>query len=478
MSAPRRVLAVLFFGVLIAALDIAIVGPALPALQDAFDVDRRTIAWVFNVFVLANLVSIPLMSRLADRFGRRTLFTADVLLFGLGATIVGSATSFPMLLVGRGVQGMAAAGIFPAASAVVGDTFAPEKHGRALGVLGAVYGVAFVIGPILAGIVLSVASWSWLFWLSAPLALLVAGLGWVVLPATAAPGDEPLDVSGMATIGVLLAALAYGVNQIDTQAVMASLLRPEVGLALLLAAALVPVFIRIERRVADPLLRLELFTSRQVQIASALAAGAGLTEAAFIFFPDLAVAAFGVADATASFMLLPLVIAVAIASPVAGRVLDRVGSRPIVLTGALLLAAGFAVMGAVPADRVAFYGGSIAIGFGLACLLGSSLSYILLRESSAAERTVAQGVIALFLGIGQLLGGAIIGAVAESGPSGVAGYAQAFLLIAGIAGGLALLATRLKGRAAEQEAAVAVGDSQPANDPASGPHERSKEENK
>jgi MFS family permease len=277
---------------------------------------------------------------------------------------------------------------------------------------------------------------------------------------------------------VLLAALAYGVNQIDTQAVMASLLRPEVGLALLLAAALVPVFIRIERRVADPLLRLELFTSRQVQIASALAAGAGLTEAAFIFFPDLAVAAFGVADATASFMLLPLVIAVAIASPVAGRVLDRVGSRPIVLTGALLLAAGFAVMGAVPADRVAFYGGSIAIGFGLACLLGSSLSYILLRESSAAERTVAQGVIALFLGIGQLLGGAIIGAVAESGPSGVAGYAQAFLLIAGIAGGLALLATRLKGRAAEQEAAVAVGDSQPANDPASGPYERSKEENK
>lgn len=467
MSGPRRVLAVLFFGVLIAALDIAIVGPALPALQEAFDVDRRTIAWVFNVFVLLNLVSIPLMSRLADRFGRRTLFTVDVLLFGAGAAIVGSATSFSMLLVGRGVQGMAAAGIFPAASAVVGDTFAPEKHGRALGVLGAVYGVAFVIGPIFAGIVLSVASWSWLFWMSVPLALLVAGLGWAVLPATSAPGDQPLDLGGMVTIGVLLAALAYGVNQIDTQAVGASLLSWEVGPMLLLAVALVPVFIRIERGVADPLLRLELFTSRQVQIASALAVGAGLTEAAFIFFPDLAVAGFGVAESTASFMLLPLVIAVAIGSPVAGRVLDRVGSRRVVLVGTGLLATGFAVMGAVPADRIAFYGGSIAIGFGLACLLGSSLSYILLRESSAKERTVAQGVIALFLGVGQLLGGALIGAVAESGPSGVAGYAQAFLLIAGIALGLVLLAAQLKGRDAER-AAETPATEPPSDDEAQG----------
>lgn len=445
MSTPRRVLAVLFFGVLIAALDIAIVGPALPALQDAFDVDRRTIAWVFNVFVLANLVSIPLMSRLADLFGRRTLFTVDVLLFGAGAVLVGASTSFPMLLVGRAVQGMAAAGIFPAASAVVGDTFPPEKHGRALGVLGAVYGVAFVIGPIFAGIVLSVTSWSWLFWLTALLAVGVAGIGWRVLPATQADGDERLDVAGMITIGVLLAALAYGVNRIDTQAVWASLLAPETGLLLVVAAVLVPVFIRIERRAADPLLRLDLFTSRQVRIASALAVGAGLTEAAFIFFPDLAVAAFGVSKSTASFMLLPLVIAVAIASPIAGRLLDRVGVRRIVLAGTGLLTLGFGVMGGLPVDRVTFYGGSVAIGFGLACLLGSSLSYILLQESSAAERTVAQGVIALFLGVGQLLGGALIGAVAESGPQGGAGYAQAFLLIAGVAVALLGIATQLRG---------------------------------
>lgn len=449
-TSSRRILLVLFLGVLMAALDIALVGPALPALREAFGLGKRTVAWVFNVFVLLSLVGIPLMSRLADVFGRRTLFAADVALFGGGSLVVALAPSFTVLLVGRGIQGLAASGIFPAASAVVGDVFPVERRGRALGVLGAVYGVAFVIGPVIAGILLNVAGWSWLFLLNLPMAAFVAGLGLHLLPASRPDMEQALDGRGIVTLGVLLLALAYGVNQIDTQQLGASLMSLEVGPLLLGALCLVPIFIGVERRASDPLLRLELFSSRQVQIASALAFGAGLSEAAFIFFPDLAVAAFGVSASAASFMLLPLVGSVAVGSPVAGRVLDRVGSRAVVVSGTALLTGGFGLVGSVPGHRVAFYGGSVAIGLGLACLLGSSLSYILLTESRAAERTVAQGVISLFLGIGQLMGGAFIGAVAESTPSGVAGYANAFLMIMGIALGLTLLALGLKGRRAEQ----------------------------
>ena len=454
-DSPRRILLVLFTGVLMAALDIAIVGPALPALRDAFGVDKRTIAWVFNVFVLFNLVGIPLMSRLADVFGRRTLFVTDVVLFGAGSLIVALAPSLTVLLVGRGVQGLAAAGIFPAASAVIGDTFPTERRGRALGVLGAVYGIAFVIGPILAGVLLSVASWPWLFLINLPIAAVVAAFGWRILPATSGEGEQALDGLGIAVLGTGLIALAFGINQVDTQALVSSLLSWRVGPFLLGAALLLPVFLWVERRASDPLLRLGLFRSRQVGIASALAFGAGLTEAAFIFFPDLAVAAFDVSDSVASFMLLPLVGAVAISSPVAGRILDRVGSRAIVISGSALLVIGFALIGAVPGSRVVFYGGSVAIGGGLACLLGSSLSYILLAESTASERTVAQGVISLFLGIGQLVGGAFIGAVAESGTTALGGYTLALQIIAGIAAVLTLLSFALKGRAAEQAASEA-----------------------
>ncbi len=444
----RRVLPILFLGVLMAALDIAIVGPALPAIQEAFGVSERDIAWVFTTFVLFNLVGLPLMARLSDVFGRRRVYTFDVLLFGAGSLAVALAPSFGLLLAGRAVQGVAASGIFPVASAVVGDTFAPEQRGRALGVLGAVYGVAFILGPMIAGILLQV-GWPWLFLVNVPVAVVVALVGARRLPATRPETPRPLDARGIVTLGVLLAALTYAITRIDTSALLASLVSPAVGPWLLLALVLLPLFVRIERRAADPLVRLSLFGNRQVVLAALLAGGAGLTEAAFIFFPALAVAAFGVTKSAASFMLLPLVFAVAVGSPLCGRVLDRVGSRAVVLAGTACLTLGLLAVGLFPAVRFCFYAGSVGIGLGLAALLGSALSYILLNETRAEERTVGQGISTLSISVGQLMGGALIGAVAASGTDAVAGYGAAFLAIAGVAFVLMLLAFGLKKRTAE-----------------------------
>lgn len=446
--APKRVLPILFLGVLMAALDIAIVGPALPAIRETFDVDERSIAWVFNTFVLFNLIGLGLMAKLSDVFGRRLVYTVDVLIFGGGSLVVALSPSFEVLLVGRAMQGIAASGIFPVASAVIGDTFAPERRGRMLGILGSVYGVAFIIGPIIAGILLQV-GWPWLFGINIPLAVLIAVLGYRKLPATRRPGAKQLDWMGIGVLAVMLGSLAYGINQVDTTAFIASVSSLAVWPFLLVALVLLPVFIWNERRAADPLLRLSLFQNRQVVLAALLAGGAGMTEAAFIFFPALAVAAFGVTKSTASFMLLPLVFAVAIGSPLAGRVLDRVGSRAIVLIGSTCLAIGLALVGLFPAEKMVFYGGSVFIGFGLAALLGSALSYILLNEARAEERTVAQGISTLAISIGQLMGGALIGAVAASGDEAVAGYAGAFLTISAIALVLTLLALGLKKRVVE-----------------------------
>ncbi len=204
------------------ALDIAIVGPALPAIREDFGVSDRAIAWVFSVFVLFNLVGLPLMARLADVFGRRTVYTVDILLFGVGSLVVALSPSFTVLLIGRAVQGVAASGIFPVASAVIGDLFPPEKRGRMLGVLGSVYGIAFVIGPIIAGLLLNV-GWPWLFLINLPVALIVAGVGYFRLPETRPAQARGIDWGGIVTLGALLAALAYGINRIDTEAFIDSL---------------------------------------------------------------------------------------------------------------------------------------------------------------------------------------------------------------------------------------------------------------
>ena len=440
---PRRLLGVLFLGTLLAALDIALVGPALPALREAFALGERAVSWVFTAFVLANLAGLPVMAALSDRAGRRTVYLADVALFAVGTVVVVLAPSFEVLLAGRVVQGLGASGIFPVASAVVGDTFPPEKRGRAVGLLGAVFGVAFLVGPALGGIVLAFASWRWLFALTLPLAALVFVLSARTIPDTRAETPRPVDRAGISLLVVLLVALAFGLSGLDAGDLGASLAAPLVWGPLALAAALLAAFVAVERRAPAPLVRPALVARRHVQIACALAVGAGLVEATFVFLSAYAVQAFGVTKAEGSYLLLPLVLGVAVGSPLAGRLLDRVGARPVVTVGCVLVAIGLAVIAAGPALPVHVVG-TLLVGTGLAGLLGSSISYILLAEAEAEERTVAQGLSTLSLSVGQLVGGALVGAIAATAVAPVAGYRTAFALIAGVALLLALVAQGLR----------------------------------
>ena len=222
----NKVLLVLFLGVLMGALDIAIVAPALPSIQAFFGVGDRVLTWTFTIYVLFNLIGTPLMAKLSDTFGRRSIYTLDVTLFALGSLIVAlsPANLFAMLLVGRALQGFGAGGIFPVASAVIGDTFPPEKRGGALGLIGAVFGLAFLVGPILGGVILTFTGWQWLFIINLPIALAVIILGWRVLPVTHPATTRPFDWAGMLTLGVMLASLAFGLNQINVQNFFPSLL--------------------------------------------------------------------------------------------------------------------------------------------------------------------------------------------------------------------------------------------------------------
>lgn len=461
----NRILAVLFFGVLMAALDIAIIGPALPTIQQAFGVGERQIAWVFSIYVLMNLVSTPLMAKLSDIYGRRSVYVADVALFGLGSAVVMLSPSFAIVLLGRAIQGLGAGGIFPVASAVIGDTFPPEKRGSALGMIGAVFGLAFIVGPILGGILLLL-GWHWIFAINLPIAIILIVAAWRTLPTTRPAERQPFDWPGMLALAVLLAALAYGLNQIDTQEFVSSVLSLQVWPFLLLGLALVPIFWRLEHRAQDPIIRPDILESRQIKLASALSFGAGLGEVSVLFMPAMAVAAFAVSSSSASFMLMPLVLALFIGSPLAGRMLDRIGSRQVIIGGTACLALGTILMGLWGSSLVGYYSGSIFVGFGLAALLGAPIRYIMLNEATAQDRAAAQSVATVFTSVGQLVGAAVVGAIADS-IGGYAGYSAAFLAIGAVAVMLTALAMALKNRVQEQ-ASVAANRPDAALSPHSG----------
>lgn len=451
----NQVLLVLFLGVLMGALDIAIVAPALPAIQRFFAVDDRALTWTFTIYVLFNLIGTPLMAKLSDSFGRRPVYLLDVALFGLGSLVVAlsPATLFPVLLLGRAMQGFGAGGIFPVASAVIGDTFPPEKRGGALGLIGAVFGLAFLIGPILGGIIMTVAVWQWLFIINLPIALVVLAMSFRLLPSQRPEIRRPFDWAGMLSLGLLLSAFAYGLNQIDTANFIKSITSIGVWPFLAAAIGLLVVFTSIEKRVEDPVLRLSLFKNRQSVLASTLAAGAGIGEVSMVFIPALAVAAMpGVVDRhTASYLLMPVVLAMAVGSPLVGRLLDKFGSKAVVSVGTVLMALGALMLSIWNAALWSFILAGVVIGLGLSALLGAPVRYIMLNEAPESERAAAQGAIAIFTSIGQLISSALVGAIAASAGGGVGGYGAAYLAIGILAAVLAMLTLGLKSRWQEMQ---------------------------
>ena len=147
----KLLLALLFVGTLMGALDLAIIGPALPVIQVEFGMRQTQLAGLLNAYVLFQMIGALLLAKMADRFGPRLIYIISITLFATGSLMLVVAESSWVLYAGRATQGFGAGGIFPAAAAVIGARLEPHQRGPALGVLGMVWGVAFLAGPILGG---------------------------------------------------------------------------------------------------------------------------------------------------------------------------------------------------------------------------------------------------------------------------------------------------------------------------------------
>jgi len=258
----QKILAILFTGVLMGALDISIVGPAIPSIESALKVESRSLGWIFSIYVLFNLVGISLFARLSDIFGRRNIYTLSLLIFGLGSLVVSLSGDFTMLLAGRAIQGFGASGIFPVTSAVIGDIYPPKKRGRVLGIVGAVFGIAFIIGPIIAGILLSYFKWNALFLINLPVVLVLVIASHRYLPSVKVKSSGLFDWKGILSLGFMLAAFTYGINNLEASGFMDSLLSMSVLPFLVISIVLVVMSFIIEKNASNPIIKLVYLRNR------------------------------------------------------------------------------------------------------------------------------------------------------------------------------------------------------------------------
>ena len=424
---PRRLMPALFIGVFMAALDTAVIAPAIPALREAFAIDHRDAALLMVVFILCSLCSTALLANLGDRHGRRPVYLGSVACFAAGSLLIALSPSFWMVLVGRAVQGIGAGGITPTASAVIGDAVAAQERGRALGLIGATYGMAFVLGPPLATLLMLAFSWHWIFLINLPIAALVLGLGASSLPRQSrAAWLPPLDRAGIVLAMLLLSCLVLGITRVADD-----LFGQPLWHGFLAAAALgLLLLLRVERHAAAPMIPLSLFANRQLALTYLLTAAAGFGMGSVIFLSSIAQLAHGVAPQHGGFVLLPLVLSSMLGSMGAGRLLNRLGARTLLLAGFGALATGYAMSAFTAAGLWFFLLASMPVGLGVGIVVGGALRSIAIDEAPPAQRGAAQGMINICTSVGTLLSAAVVSAVADFSGGGARGFGIAYLGVA------------------------------------------------
>jgi EmrB/QacA subfamily drug resistance transporter len=423
-------LVTLGLGVFAGALDLGVLSPALPALGLAFGVGARELPWVFTLYLLANVVSIPIMTKLADRNGRRPVYIACVAIFAVGSVVAIASQSWPMFLCARAIQAFGAGGIFPVAAAAIADRIPPERRGAALGLVAATWGVAAIVGPLAGGIVTHFLSWHWIFAANVPLAIIVIVLARRTLPVTIANVRGPLDVAGIALLALGLLGLMLGLTQYDVTGATSNLaarLWLTAGIVALVAFALA------ERRAREPVIPPRFFSDGQLALVYGLEILIGILEGALFFIPAALVAAQHLSYAAAGAVAAIGAVMFVVVIPGAGRALDAIGSRAVLAAGTTLTAAGLALFAFGLGNIWTAVGAMVVAGSGFGALLGAPTRYIVTNRAGSQQRAAAVGLLSVCLILGQILGGSLAGGVIGSHADAVDGFHIAYLWFAGVA---------------------------------------------
>ncbi len=443
------VMAAVAMGVFLATIDGSIVNVALPTLVRAFGTEFAVVQWVVLAYLLTVTTLMLTIGRLGDMLGKKPLYTAGFVVFTLGSVLCGLSPSVYWLIAFRVVQAIGAAMVMALGTAIVTEAFPAAERGRALGIVGSMVSIGIVLGPVLGGLLIGSLSWHWIFYVNLPVGIVGTWVAVRFVPHDRPAGGQRFDLVGAAVLFASLLALLLGLTLAQRQGFG----RPAV-LALLGAwLALLALFIAIERRVAQPMIDLNLFRSRlfNVNLLTGLATFVSMSGTAFLM-PFYLENVLGYEPRTVGFLLATVPIAVGITAPLSGALSDRLGTRPITVAGLLVLLLGFVAVSTLDVQTTAlgYMLRFLPIGVGLGIFQSPNNSAVM-GAVPRARLGVASGLLSITRTLGQTAGIATLGAlwatrvVVHAGPasSTAATAAPAAAQVAGLTDTFSLIVVLL-----------------------------------
>ena len=436
------ILATYLVGLLIGGLYVGMVSPARTVIQADFGIDGTLGIWMINIYTLFYAALIPVIGKVADRRGRKRVFTICVGAFCAGAVLCGLSQTvggFGLLLVGRVVQAVGAGGMIPVANAEIGTSFPPEKRGMALGIAAAVMGVSNVLGSVVGSAVIGafgIENWPFMFYLSVPFCIAVIAAAVFLLPDSEIDASHgKMDVAGSVLFTLFVLLLLLGVKAAGDGSSPAAVAAPIVG-----AIACVVAFRFVEQRAEDPVFHLEYFHSRPIVITMIVSFFIGCFVISLVLVPELAEYAMGDPLGSGGYYILAIGMTSFITTPIGGKIIDRVGPKPVLIVGLAISIVGllFLALVAIAAPSVVtFVAGLAVVGAGMGMAMGAPTNYMILENTSKQDSTSAIATITLIRQIGTTVAPAIFVSLIASMP-GLAGY-QAMLLCVALFNALALV---------------------------------------
>jgi EmrB/QacA subfamily drug resistance transporter len=407
------VLALLAMAQFVVVLDASIVNVALPSIGKDLNFSQDNLAWVVNAYVLTFGGFLLLGGRMADLLGRRRVFIIGLILFAAASLAGGLSQSEAQLVIARAVQGLGAALLSPAALSIVTNTFAEgSERNKALGVWGAVAGSGGAAGVLLGGVLTETLGWQWVLYVNVPIGIIAALLAPRLIAESRGEGSRTFDVAGAVTITAGLSVLVYALVDANSAGWGSG---QTIGL-LALAAALHAAFVAIELRTKEPLVPFRFFRNRTATGANVVGLMTGASLFSMFFFISLYLQqVLDYSPLTSGFAYLPLALSIIVSAGIASQLVTRIGFKPVMVAGLVLIAAGLTWFAQVSADGTyvanvlpASLLAAVGLGFTFVPVTIAAVSGVAPREAG-----LASGLINTSQQIGGALGLAILAAIAN-----------------------------------------------------------------
>jgi EmrB/QacA subfamily drug resistance transporter len=405
----RWVLALTSTAYFMVILDTGALFTALPQMQRTLHANLASLQWTVNSYGIAFAAGILTAAALGDRFGRRRVFNLGLTLFTLSSAASALAPNAVELTLARTVQGLAAAAVLPLSLTILTTAYPPHRRGLIVGIYGGLAGLAVAAGPVVGGVVTEALDWHWIFWLNVPIGILAVLLATRLLPEShAAPARLDLPGVGLVTAGVVAVVWALvRANDIGWSS-------PEIVSTLIAGCGLLAAFVACERSVREPMVPMRMFRNRAFAIGNVtmfFMSGATFS-AAFLITQEFQFAR-GYSPIATGLRLLPFFGTPMIVSPIAGALSDRLGRRPIMVTGLTLQALGFtwvAARGSLHTNWIELVSALLVAGVGVSMAL-PTVPTTVLSAVAETEMGKASGISYMAQRFGAVFAIAIASAV-------------------------------------------------------------------